>query len=61
MDISPFGGFGGPERTEIMVEELFFYVLLPLMHLAMWMSFGIIVTLFACMAQRLESSKRLTK
>ena len=33
----------------------------PLIHLASWISFGIIVTCLACMAQRLVSSKRPTK
>ena len=48
MDILPFGGYGGPERTEICSCGTFpSHSLALLMHLAIWMSFGMMVTRFA--------------
>ena len=43
------------------VRAFAFQLLSPLMRGASCMSFGIIVTLFAWMAHKLESSRRLTK
>ena len=62
--IHPFGGFGGPEKDQMLgaLLGLFaFQFLSPLMRRASCISFGIIVTLFAWMAHKLESSRRLTK
>ena len=60
IDISPLGGFGGPEMTEILFVAPF-YVLSTLIHLAICISLGMIVTRFACIVHRLESSKSPTK
>ena len=58
--LSPFGGIGGPERTVILFVSAV-QALSPLILLASWISFGMMVTRLAWMAQRLVSSNNPTR
>ena len=54
---TPFGVWGGPERTEMFVFLWWcLYALSPRIRLANWMSFGMMVTCLAWIAHRLVSS-----
>ena len=52
--LSPFGGIGGPERTVILFVSAV-QALSPQILLASWISFGMMVTRLAWMAQRFHN------
>ena len=58
-----FGRCGGPEKDQVFGVPLglCFYDLSPQIRRTSWISLGIMVTLFACTVQRLESSRRPTR
>ena len=58
----PLGGSGGPEKDRtFLVCGGDFYARSPRIRLASWMSFGMMVTRLAWMAQRLVSSNSPTR
>ena len=57
-----FGRCDGPKKDRVLGVPLgLFYDLSPWIRHASWMSLGMMVTLLACMAQRLASSRRPTR
>ena len=60
-NIIPLGGCGGPEKDQVLWSSPHSYCLSPQIHLASCMSLGWMVTRFACIAHKFESSNNCTK